>query len=207
MNFIFDHVLSFRKKWEATESGMIDVPFPLRFEADVDKDLARQYISFVREELTEIEDALDDPDLSVKQKQQAVGDGLCDAMVFLVTLIIRLGYLYIFKALYGEVSRSNETKGHDGKLFDDSGKMIKGPGYERPDFGDGWADQVKVTGLTADTIAAKLMTREATLNSIGLVDGGWDATTNTSIFTSVDDIPPFHRVAHIIYNHEIDNNN
>lgn len=93
----------------------------------------KDYISFMREELTELEDALLVPD--DKARWGEMSDALCDQLVFFHHLTCKLGIGKAMHDLFAEVDNSNHTKGDGNVLFDsETGKMIKGIGYQKPDM-------------------------------------------------------------------------
>ena len=127
MDRIFQEIAEFRAKW-AHEPGMGDVAEPIDPYSPEGRKLISDYIAYIRSELVEIED-----DLEAGLGMPAVIDGISDSLVFHGHWIHRLGLASTFGVFFSEVNRSNLTKGQVGRLIDpETGKMIKGPGYEKP---------------------------------------------------------------------------
>ena len=139
---------NFRKKW-GDEPGMRDEPHPIDVGANLE--VITQYCMFVKEEMDEILTAIRGGG-TPEEKQKAVADGMCDGLVYLATMVSRTGFLSLMPYLYREVARSNNTKGEGGVLFNESGKMIKGPNYRKPDFSRFWASELAVTHSFSDDI-------------------------------------------------------
>ncbi len=60
-----------------------------------------------------------------------VSDAVVDAMVFIVHMSSIMGFAKILPDIWRLVYKSNNSKGEDGKLFQEDGKMIKGKSYFR----------------------------------------------------------------------------
>lgn len=75
-------------------------------------------------------------------------DALCDIQYFLDGTFIALGLAEYKDAAFAEVHRSNMTKlGSDGRpLRDASGRIVKGPAYERPDLRRVLHDRMQLRG-------------------------------------------------------------
>lgn len=95
----------------------------------LDRKSISTYLDFVTEEMREIRE-----DLDLEDPTATIMDGACDAFVYLTSMLLRGGYYYIFPYMYREVMNSNRTKGDGSRLFDDTGRMIKGQGYRKPDL-------------------------------------------------------------------------
>lgn len=132
---ILDTIEAFRNRW-ADKPGMEKVLLPRP-----QIELLDTYTDFVHEELREMSDSMVMPD---RQMEIEFGDGLCDAFVYLATMTARSGYQYIFPYLYREVARSNATKGQGDQLFSESGRMIKGEGYSRPNLKKYWSNVISI---------------------------------------------------------------
>ena len=121
---------------------------------------------------------------------------MCDALVFLIVMIIRLGYMYILPAMYSRVETSNLSKGHDGKLFDDSGKMIKGPDFVRVDFQCMWSRSLLIAPTLYEAIIAD--------HPDGL-EGMTFRPTNSSwvrVSSASPHPPPYHTLVHHYPEHQ-----
>jgi len=108
--------------------GVPTLPFP----TIPDEDRVRLRIKLLREELGELEDALNEGDL------EEVADGLCDLQYVLDGAFLEFGFggLDMKQCLMAEVHRSNMSKlGADGMpIFREDGKILKGPNFSVPDL-------------------------------------------------------------------------
>ena len=86
-------------------------------------------IDLIKEELSELIQAVDDLDIV------EVADALTD--ILYVTYGAGHSFGIDLDACFAEVQRSNMSKlGDDGKpIFNEQGKVMKGPNYSKPDLG------------------------------------------------------------------------
>ena len=86
--------------------------------------------SLMREENNEYLDACDENSLV------EIADALGDQLYILCGTILRHGMQHIIEDVFDEIQASNMSKlGDDGKpILRDDGKILKGPGYLRPDL-------------------------------------------------------------------------
>lgn len=65
-----------------------------------------------------------------------IADALGDQLYILCGTILKHGLQHKIEEVFDEIQRSNMSKlGHDGKpLFREDGKVMKGPGYFKPDI-------------------------------------------------------------------------
>ena len=65
-----------------------------------------------------------------------IADALGDQLYILCGTILKHGMQHIIEDVFGEIQASNMSKlGEDGKpILRDDGKILKGPGYFRPDL-------------------------------------------------------------------------
>jgi predicted HAD superfamily Cof-like phosphohydrolase len=86
--------------------------------------------SLMREENNEYLDACDENSLV------EIADALGDQLYILCGTILRHGMQHIIEDVFDEIQASNMSKlGDDGKpILRDDGKILKGPGYFRPDL-------------------------------------------------------------------------
>jgi hypothetical protein len=93
-----------------------------------------RHSAFLAEEAGELNDDWRRAD-DAKSRLAAAADALCDSAVFLYHAVCDLGMTRLFGTMFAEIDRSNRTKGHDGKFFEEgTKKLIKGPGFEEPDL-------------------------------------------------------------------------
>jgi predicted HAD superfamily Cof-like phosphohydrolase len=86
--------------------------------------------SLMQEENNEYLDACD------KNSLVEIADALGDQLYILCGTILRHGMQHIIEDVFDEIQASNMSKlGADGKpVLRDDGKILKGPGYFRPDL-------------------------------------------------------------------------
>lgn len=86
--------------------------------------------SLMQEENNEYLDACDENSLV------EIADALGDQLYILCGTILRHGMQHIIEDVFDEIQASNMSKlGDDGKpILRDDGKILKGPGYFRPDL-------------------------------------------------------------------------
>jgi predicted HAD superfamily Cof-like phosphohydrolase len=86
--------------------------------------------SLMQEENNEYLDACDENSLV------EIADALGDQLYILCGTILRHGMQHIIEDVFDEIQASNMSKlGDDGKpVLRDDGKILKGPGYFRPDL-------------------------------------------------------------------------
>ena len=101
----------------------------VKSEASFPKDkIIRLRLDLIREELSELKDALEKKDI------KEVADALTD--ILYVTYGAGHSFGIDLDECFDEVQRSNMSKlGEDGKpIYNDSGKVMKGPNYFTPDL-------------------------------------------------------------------------
>lgn len=97
-------------------------------EADKDEKLQKLRLDLIREELEELEGAMNDRDIV----------GVADALTDILYVVYGAGAVFgiDLDRTFDEVHRSNMSKlGADGKpIYRDDGKVLKGPSYTPPDL-------------------------------------------------------------------------
>lgn len=117
-----DAVAAFHKKFEL---GFQDSPTA---DLGIEKHLLRYKL--MREENEEYLEAANSGDLV------EVADALGDMLYILCGTIIEHGFQHKIDAVFDAIQKSNMSKlGADGKpVYREDGKVLKGPGYFRPDI-------------------------------------------------------------------------
>ena len=117
--------IEFVRHWHKT----FDVPInedPRR----ISKKRADLRVELLKEELKELEEAIEAEDLV------AILDGLTDLQYILDGTYLEFGFHSVKALAFIEVQRSNMSKlGHDGSpILREDGKVLKGPNYSPPDL-------------------------------------------------------------------------
>lgn len=100
-------------------------------QADITLDGALLRYELIREENEEYLQACKDGDII------EIADALGDQLYILCGTILKHGLQHVIEDVFDEIHRSNMSKlGADGKpIYREDGKVLKGPGYFRPDIG------------------------------------------------------------------------
>ena len=95
-----------------------------------DKKRCELRVELISEELKELKEAIANDDLV------EVADALCDIQYVLSGAVHEFGMSDKFVRLFNEVQRSNMSKlGEDGKpIYNEHGKVMKGPNYFKPNL-------------------------------------------------------------------------
>ena len=93
-----------------------------------DDNIIKLRINLIKEELLELEEALNEKNI------EETADALTD--ILYVTYGAGHAFGIDLDKCFDEVQKSNMSKlGHDGKpIYNDQGKVMKGPSYFKPDF-------------------------------------------------------------------------
>lgn len=98
--------------------------------AALSPEISKLRFELMKEENEEYLQAVKDNDLV------EIGDALGDMLYILCGTIIAHGFQNKIEAIFDEIQRSNMSKlGADGKpIYREDGKVLKGPGYFKPDL-------------------------------------------------------------------------
>lgn len=96
----------------------------------VDKDLSNLRFNLLFEELEEYLQACHNKDII------EIADALGDILYILAGTVLVHGLQDKMQAIFDEIQRSNMSKlGEDGEpIYREDGKILKGPGYSKPDI-------------------------------------------------------------------------
>jgi predicted HAD superfamily Cof-like phosphohydrolase len=119
-----------RNEWNAK----VDVPMNDK-PTVIHRDQGMLMFHLMYEELLEFKYAVQDEELTEKEKIVLIADALADVQYLLFGAVNQYGLQGVWDDIMKEVHRSNLTKIVDGKLLkNDDGKVVKQEGYKPPNL-------------------------------------------------------------------------